>query len=94
MGYVPYTVPDTEDIELRRTTIVASFSTSKHKSMASRDILANFSVKNSELKPPTKPLGIVACTLNCQDNLSRNSCVQMKNALTRGRKTNEYKYRR
>ena len=39
-------------------------------------------------KPPTTPLGIVACTLNFSDNLSGNSCVEMKNALMRGRKTN------
>ena len=30
------------------------------------------SLKNSELKPPTMPFGIVACTFS--DNLSRNSC--------------------
>ena len=39
MGYDQYTVPDTVAVE---PTLLPSFSTPKHTSMASRAILANF----------------------------------------------------
>ena len=42
--------------------------------MASRVILSNFFKKTVNSKPPTRPFGVVACTLS--DNVSQNSCIQ------------------
>ena len=69
MGYEQYAVPDTVAVE---PTLLLSFSTLKHMSMASRAILSNFFERTVNSKPPTISFGIVACTFS--DNLSRNSC--------------------
>ena len=42
-------------------------------SVASRAILSNFLEKQWTQKQPTRPFGVVACTLS--DNVSRNSCT-------------------
>ena len=52
--------------------LLVSFSTRKHISTAFRTYSFKFLQRTVNLKPPTMPFGIVACTFS--DNLSRNSC--------------------
>ena len=54
-------------------TLLLSFSTRKHISMAFRANSFKFLCKNGNSKPPTMPFRICACTF--PDNLSRNSCI-------------------
>ena len=54
-----YAVPDTVAVE---SSMLLSFSTLKHMSMASRAILSNFFEVTVNSKPPTIPFGIVART--------------------------------
>ena len=61
-----YAVPDTVAVE---SSMLLSFSTLKHMSMASRVI----SLKNSELK--TTQNTFRDCRVRFSDNLSRNSCI-------------------
>ena len=56
--------------------LLVSFSTRKHISTAFRTYSFKFLQRTVNLKPPTMPFGIVACTFS--DNLSRNSCKYTK----------------
>ena len=59
-----------------KSTFVAflQFSTRKHTFMGFCANIVVFVRKTVNSKPPTIPLGIVACTFS--DNLSRNSCMR------------------
>ena len=56
--------------------LLVSFSTRKHISTTFRTNSFKFLQRTVNLKPPTMPSGIVACTFS--DNLSRNSCKYTK----------------
>ena len=79
MGYDQYTVPDSVAVE--PTFVSVSFSTRKHTFMVAPAIDYNFwEGRTVDLKSPTLPFGIVACTLS--DNLSRISCIRIHKYLT------------
>ena len=70
MGYDQYTVPT--DCSCQTYFCCFPLAIANTTSQTSRAILSNFFEEQCTQKPPTIPLGIVACTFS--DNLSRNCC--------------------
>ena len=71
MGYDQYTVPD--DCSCRTYFCCFPLALANTFPWPFVPILSNFFEKKENLKPPTMPFRIVACTF--PDNLSRNSCI-------------------
>ena len=71
MGYDQYNVPD--DCSCRTYFCCFPLALANTFPWPFVPILSNFFEKKENLKPPTMPFRIVACTF--PDNLSRNSCI-------------------
>ena len=71
MGYDQYTFPD--DCSCRTYFCCFPLALANTFPWPFVPILSNFFEKKENLKPPTMPFRIVACTF--PDNLSRNSCI-------------------